>query len=94
MKGFSLWEKDFPLAKKVRGLAYKTDRAYRTYKTYIEEESAEVAANVVICVIYQTNYLLDQQLRTLDKDFLAKGGFTENLYHSRKRERDKRDFEK
>ncbi|HOW64934.1 MAG TPA: four helix bundle suffix domain-containing protein [Candidatus Paceibacterota bacterium] len=27
-------------------------------------------ANIVICLIHQANYLLDQQLRRLEQDFL------------------------
>jgi len=38
----------------------------------------------MICLIHQTNYLLDQQLRQLDKAFLEEGGFTEKLYRIRK----------
>lgn len=50
-----------------------------------EEEKAETAANTLICLIHQTNYLLDQQLRQLEKQFLNEGGFTERLYRARKR---------
>jgi len=56
-----------------------------TYRTYIEASSPEVAANTVICLIHQTNYLLDQQLRQLAKAFLDEGGFTERLYRERKK---------
>jgi four helix bundle suffix protein len=38
----------------------------------------------MICLIHQTNFLLDQQLRQLDKRFLDEGGFTEKLYRIRK----------
>jgi len=38
----------------------------------------------MICLIHQANYLIDQQLRALEKDFLEKGGFTERLYQKRK----------
>ena len=31
-------------------------------------------------MIHQANYLLDQQLRQLEKQFLEEGGFTEKLY--------------
>lgn len=41
----ALWEKDHPKAKAVRGLCYKNNRSYRTYKTYIENGSPEIAAN-------------------------------------------------
>ncbi|MFC1896699.1 four helix bundle suffix domain-containing protein [Thermodesulfobacteriota bacterium] len=43
----------------------------------------ETAANAMICLIHQTNYLLDRQLRTLEKDFVKEGGFTERLYRTR-----------
>jgi four helix bundle suffix protein len=41
----------------------------------------------MICVIHQTNYLLDQQLRALAKEFLKEGGFTEKLYRVRSQTR-------
>ena len=37
----------------------------------------------MICLIHQTNYLLDQQLRQLQEHFLDHGGFTERLYDAR-----------
>lgn len=74
-KGFTLWGKDHPEAKEVRGLCYKKDRSYATYKPYIENSPLEIAANTMICVIHQTNYLLDQQLRVLEKIFLEEGSF-------------------
>ena len=44
-----------------------------TYNSYIEGSSPEIAANTMICLIHQTNYLLDQQLRALEKEFLKEG---------------------
>jgi restriction system protein len=41
------------------------------------------AASTLICLVHQTNYLLDQQLRQLEQQFLQEGGFTEKLYRSR-----------
>ena len=82
-KGFPLWGKDDAKAKEVRALPYRSDRSYTTYKTYFEASSPEIAANTTICLIHQTNYLLDQQLRALEKDFLKEGGFTEKLYRAR-----------
>jgi len=86
-KGLSLWGKDHAKAKEVRALAYKKNRSYTTYKTYIEESSAEIAANTLVCLIHQANYLLDQQLRALEKEFLKEGGFTERLYRVRSQAR-------
>ena len=82
-KRLSLWGKDHPKARQVRGLCYKKDRSYSTYEPYIEESSPEIAANTLICIVHQTNYLLDQQLRALEKEFLNEGGFTEKLYRAR-----------
>ena len=85
-----LWGKDHPQAKQVRALCYQKDRSYLTYKPYIEPPaSPETAANTLICLIHQTNYLLDQQLRVLEQDFLKEGGFTERLYHARRQTRDR-----
>jgi four helix bundle suffix protein len=39
--------------------------------------------------VHQANYLLDQQLKQLEQDFLEKGGFTEKLYQARKKARRK-----
>jgi four helix bundle suffix protein len=78
-----LWGKNHPQAQKIRKLAYASNRSYITYKAYIEGTPPEVAANALICLIHQTNFLLDQQLRQLEKQFLEQGGFTEKLYHTR-----------
>jgi len=67
----------------VRKLVYRTSRTYETYRPYIEEAQPEIAANTLICLINQTNYLLDQQLRQLEQQFLEEGGFTEKLYRTR-----------
>jgi len=82
-RGFQLWGRDHPTSQVVPRLAYEKNRSYETYSTYIETAPPEVAANTVICLIHQTNYLLDQQLRQLEQAFLREGGFTERLYHAR-----------
>jgi four helix bundle suffix protein len=86
-KDSKLWGKKHPQALEIRMLAYRSDRSYSTYKTYFEDSSPEVAANAAICLIHQANYLLDQQLRALEKEFLEDGGFTERLYRVRSRTR-------
>ena len=79
-----LWGKEHDSAQKIRKLAYQPNKSYSTYSTYIEDSPSEVAANTIICVVHQTNYLLDQQLRQLEQRFLKEGGFTERLYRARK----------
>ncbi|MBN1191155.1 MAG: four helix bundle protein [Dehalococcoidales bacterium] len=82
-----VWPKDYPLAKKIRSLCYSPNRSYTTYRTYIENQPVETSANTIICIIHQTSFLLDQQLRILGKEFLTKGGFSERLYQARSEHR-------
>jgi four helix bundle suffix protein len=83
-KGLALWGKDNQQAQAIRRLAYASDRSYMTYRAYIEEATPETAANTLVCLIHQTNYLLDQQLKQLEERFLSEGGFTERLYQKRR----------
>jgi len=85
-RGFPLWSRESAEAQAVRQLAYRSDRSNETYKSYLEKP--ETAANVLICLIHQTNYLLDRQLQALEKEFMEHGGFTERLYAARKQNRD------
>ena len=77
------WGKNHRMSAVVRRLAYAKDRSYKTYSSYIEYAPPEVAANTMLCLIHQTNYLVDQQLRELEHAFLSTGGFTERLYRAR-----------
>ena len=44
---------------------------------------AEVAGNVMICLIHQETFLLDRQIKKLAAGFEKEGGFTERLYRVR-----------
>jgi len=48
------------------------------YKNYIS--NPEHAANAMICLINQTNQLLDQKIRWMGEQFVREGGFRENLF--------------
>ncbi len=80
--GFRLWDKDSAEAKRVRSLVYNNYNSYNDYKNYIEH-GGEPAANAIICLINQTNRLLDQKLRWLEEKFVNEGGFRENLFKKR-----------
>lgn len=88
-KKLPLWEKDHPQAQKVRRLAYGSDVTYGAYETYVEKGSPEVAANTIICLIHQANYLLDQQLKNLEEAFVKEGGMRERMTHARLKHRGK-----
>ncbi|PJA86472.1 MAG: four helix bundle protein [Candidatus Moranbacteria bacterium CG_4_9_14_3_um_filter_42_9] len=81
-RSLKLWTKESGEAKNIRNLAYREDKSYSSYQSYLK--NPESAANMLICVIHQTNYLLDKQLRKLSDEFLRQGGFTERLYQKRK----------
>lgn len=78
-----LWPKNHPKIQTIRTLAQRAYKSYQSYLSYLN--FPESACNCLISLIHQTNYLLDQQLRSLEKEFLEKGGFTEKLYHARKK---------
>jgi four helix bundle suffix protein len=95
-----LWPKTSREASQVRALSQPVsaitdpedagDRArYALYEPWLENESAVIAANTLICLIHQANYLLDQQLSTLEQQFIETGGFSEQLAAARIAHRNK-----
>lgn len=48
-----------------------------SYSTYCSTDL--FSANTALCLIHQANFLLDQQLKALEEQFLTQGGFTERL---------------
>ncbi len=53
------WSPDEDLAKRARALGYMSDRTYQVYRPWIHH-SADVAANLLICILHQTTFLLDR----------------------------------
>jgi four helix bundle suffix protein len=77
------WEKNFSEALFVRRIGARSDVSYESCRTYIDTRSSEIVANILICLIHQTSYLPDQQLRALEKAFLAEGGLRERMPRAR-----------
>lgn len=70
-KNFKLWEKDSPKAREVRSLVYKIKdyknyNPYNLYKIYLD--NPEDAANAMICLVNQTNMMLNQKIRWNEED--------------------------
>ncbi len=61
----------------------KAHESYDTYRPFLETRPPEVAANILICLIHQANYLLDRQLAQLEQDFLRDGGLRERMTRAR-----------
>ena len=76
-----LWGKDDPRAVEVRKIAYKNYKSYNDYENYLK--NPEEAANAMICLINQTNQLIDQKYRWEEEKFVKEGGFRENLFKKR-----------
>jgi len=82
------WQKDSPEALAVRkNLSDKSDLS--DLSDWSTLPAAELA-NTLICLINQASYLLWQQMKSLEKDFLTNGGFTERMYTMRKNLRQQR----
>ncbi|NGO39565.1 four helix bundle protein [Limisphaera ngatamarikiensis] len=67
------------------------------YAPWLEHDDPAVRANAIICLIHQANYLLDQQITALERQFIEEGGYSERLaaarlaYRSRKNRPDPSD---
>ena len=83
VRDHALWGKDSREARFVRRLGRKTPHTYELYREFVETRPPETIANIAICLIHQANYLLDQQLRALEKDFLNQGGLRERMFQAR-----------
>src|SRR4051812_32435331 len=56
---------------------------YVTFKKGIEHPAPAICANVIVGLIKVTCYLLDQQIRRLERDFLQQGGLRERMTRAR-----------
>jgi len=91
VRDLRIWSKDCQEAQYVRKLGRRTPITYETYREFCETRSAEVVANIALCLIHQTNYLLDQQIRRLEQDFIREGGLRERMTRVRLQHRNRND---
>lgn len=78
-RDFHIWDKESKEARYVRQLGRKTPQTFENYREFMETRPPQVIANIAICLIHQTNYLLDRQLLRLEKDFCEQGGLRERM---------------
>ncbi|MBX6361526.1 MAG: four helix bundle protein [Acidobacterium ailaaui] len=90
VRGLPLWDKNDKRVLEIRKIGKEKDKTYLSYRTYFENASLEVVVNAIICIIHQTNYLLDQQIRRLEEDFVKEGGIRERMLKARLNERNKK----
>ncbi len=90
VRDLPLWDKDSKQARFVRDLGRKTPQTFELYREFVETRPPEVIANIAICLIHQANYLIDQQLKTLEKEFIEQGGLRERMTRARLNYRNQR----
>ena len=78
-RDLSIWTKDSKEARYVRKLGCKPQQTYEDYRQFCETRPPEVVANIALCLIHQTNYLLDRQIQRLEQDFIKEGGLRERM---------------
>ena len=89
VRDLRLWDKSSKEALFVRKLGHGSHVTYETYREFCEARPAEVVANIAICLLHQANYLLDQQIRRLEQDFIKDGGIRERMTQARLHYRNK-----
>jgi four helix bundle suffix protein len=88
LSGIEVWNKE--LLRRETGL--------RRFRVFVEDGKSipptpplppdlALSVNIMIDLIARTNFLLDQQKRSLEEKFLKEGGYTENLYKKRRESR-------
>ncbi|HET8761591.1 MAG TPA: four helix bundle suffix domain-containing protein [Nitrospiria bacterium] len=82
-----IWDKDSKESRYVRALGRKTPQTYEDYREFVETRPPEVVANIALCLVHRTNYLIDRQLRWLERDFVKEGGLRERMTSARLKHR-------
>ena len=91
VRGLEEWSRAHPYTRRLRDLVRTPHADYSTFRKGIENPDPAIAANVLIGLTKVTTYLLDQQLRRLERDFLSAGGLRERMTRARLAARAKRD---
>ncbi len=89
VRDLPIWEKESREARFVRQIGTDPDVTFEHYREFCATRSLQVVANIAICLIHQTNYLLDQQIRRLERDFVKQGGLRERMNRARRQHRDR-----
>jgi four helix bundle suffix protein len=86
-----LWGIDHRLTVRFREINRTPNATYETYQKAIENSEPGICANSMICLINIVTYLLNQQIKSLEKAFINDGGLRERMTKARidKRNSDK-----
>ena len=79
----TFWDKKHPFYAALTQKHKTLNANYETYRKGIESTDPEVSANVLLSLVNVTSYLLAQQMKTLEKEFLQQGGLRERMSQAR-----------
>ncbi len=77
------WDRSHPYAARMSDLIRNKPANYQTFKNGIENQSPEICVNVIVGLIKVTQYLLTRQIKSLEQDFIQKGGLRERMTRAR-----------
>jgi len=87
-RSLPIWEKANPYVLKIRSYrestANLTNLSNLANWSHLNLSDSIHFANLMLCLLYKENYILDQLLRALQNKFVCEGGFRENLFRRRK----------
>ena len=83
------WPKDHRYTRRLRDLNRLPNATYETFRKGIENPDPATCANVIIGLIRVATYLLDRQLKHLEKAFVEEGGLRERMTRARLAQRAK-----
>jgi len=93
-KKIPIWTIEHRLVTRFRELNKTLNANYQTFEKAIENENPEICANVMICLINITTYLLARQIKSLERDFMENGGLRERMTKARIESRNKSNSKK
>lgn len=88
-RGFAEWEKAHPYARRLAQLVRTPGANYDTFRKAVEHADPAIAANAIIGLLKVATYLLDRQIRSLERAFIKEGGLRERMTRARLIHRDR-----
>lgn len=79
-----IWGYDHKLRKRLAEINRDADANYDSFRRAIENESVEIVVNTMIFLVDKAMFLLQQQLKWLEQDFVEHGGIRERMTQQRR----------
>lgn len=83
VRRLTFWDKKHPYYAELSKKHRTPNQTYETFQKGIESDNPEVAANVLYSLTNVTIYLLAQQIKKLEREFLDEGGISERMTKAR-----------